>query len=295
MSYKVPILLITFNRPDHVRASLSEIRKQRPEKLYVFQDGPREGRNDLNAILETRKVIEEMVDWSCELKTNYQEKNLGCGLGPYTAISWLLENEEYGVIMEDDIVAHPCFFSFMEDMLSRYKDDDRIGMVTGHNMQRFYSLSNSYYFTYRMDGTWGWGTWKRVWTDFQLDIPLEEDKFRTALWKFYNMPKPYVDRQIAFYQRWMRTEIDRHSYWDYQFDYYLMQKGYLNIRPNSCLTSNIGTIGEATHNFPQSDRYLMEVNEKLYNPIIHPKYVMIDFIERLRIMSRTIKVFLSGK
>ena len=38
-----PVLLITFNRPDHVRRVLSAIREARPAALYVFQDGAREG------------------------------------------------------------------------------------------------------------------------------------------------------------------------------------------------------------------------------------------------------------
>lgn len=264
--YDIPILLITFNRAEHTRRVLNEIKKQKPKKFYVFQDGVRTGRPDDVAKCEAvRKTIEQMVDWSCELYTNYSQENLGCGRGPYTAISWLLENEEYGIILEDDILPHALFFDYMEDALHRYKDEERVGMVTGHNYERHYSRSNSYYFTYPMTGTLGWGTWRRVWKDYDFDIPYNYEAFDRALWKYYGMPKPCREDLHSRYGRWLAE--DRSTFWDCQFYYYLMLHGYLNVRPNSCLTNHEGYDDDAVHmKGASTPRYYMDIHADRLTP-----------------------------
>lgn len=83
---------------------------------------------------KTRKTILNAIDWDCEMKTLFQEGNLGRGKGVFTAISWLFENEERGIILEDDCVVNSSFFRFMEEMLERFKEDQRIGMVAGSNL-----------------------------------------------------------------------------------------------------------------------------------------------------------------
>ena len=43
MEMKIPVLLITFNRPEHTRRTIDALRVQQPSLMYVFQDGPRAG------------------------------------------------------------------------------------------------------------------------------------------------------------------------------------------------------------------------------------------------------------
>ena len=47
-SYKtdVAVLILFFNRPDHLGKVFDEVRKARPSKLFLYQDGPR-GERDL--------------------------------------------------------------------------------------------------------------------------------------------------------------------------------------------------------------------------------------------------------
>ena len=57
-----PILLITFNRPDHTRQTLQRILEARPRDLYIFQDGARKGNaNDALKCQQVRDVINELV------------------------------------------------------------------------------------------------------------------------------------------------------------------------------------------------------------------------------------------
>lgn len=286
MEYNIPILLITFNRPENVKVVLNEIRKLQPKQLFIAQDGPRENRpEDISLCQEVRDTVNEMVDWPCEMNTLFSPQNLGCGQGPVAAMDWFFKNVEYGIILEDDINPHPLFFPFMKDLLIRYKDDKRIGMVCGHNLQRAYYGKKSYHFTNTMAGTLGWGTWRRVWQDFKWDIPFNSEELDNALKEYYHMPKVLRNRTIKNYSNWLAGT--RSDCWDYQWDYYLALHGYLNARANSCLTSHEGNDG--THNYCNPN-YLMEVDETLFNSISHPKYTRIHTIIRLKMYYKALRV-----
>lgn len=98
---QVPILLITFNRPDHTRKVLERILEANPKDLYIFQDGAREGNeNDTIRCQQVRDVIAELV--GCDKLIDGQQTlhstrytlhfygspvNLGCGPGPMTALN----------------------------------------------------------------------------------------------------------------------------------------------------------------------------------------------------------------
>ena len=84
----VPVLLICFNRPNYVAKMLNSLRKCKVSKLYVFKDGPRPNNvNDRRASEHIEDLI-DTIDWDCNLKTNYMQNNLGCGYGPFSAISF---------------------------------------------------------------------------------------------------------------------------------------------------------------------------------------------------------------
>lgn len=170
MAFRIPILLITFNRPDHVRRVLTEIRKQQPTELYICQDGAREGNeNDRIKCQEVRAVVTELVDWPCELHTLYQPQNLGCGPGPATGISWFFEKVEQGIVMEDDCLPHPDFFGYCEELLDRYKEDERIMYISSTLYIDKWHCDGSYGFSHYMM-TGAWASWSRAWKGFDLDL-----------------------------------------------------------------------------------------------------------------------------
>ena len=292
--FQTPILLITFNRPVHTRRVLTEILKQEPQALYVCQDGSREGNeNDRIKCQEVRDVIDELIsiytkkNKHFKLHTLYQPVNLGCGPGPAAGITWFFEHVEQGIILEDDIVPHPLFFSYCAELLERYKNDERIGMIAGHNYFRKYSRFHSYYFTFDTEGTLGWATWRRVWKGYDFNVAYDAHNYNLALQQYMYMPRLYRHRMLAHFNEVLSGS--RHDRWDYQWEYFLQMHGYLNIKPNSCLTSHEGNDSEATHHYDSSN-YAMDVNELKFTILDHPRYVCLDWRERLRVYNRTLRL-----
>ena len=58
----VAVLILFFNRPEPLSAVFEQVRKARPSKLFLYQDGAR-GEKDMPGILACRKVVEEN-DWN---------------------------------------------------------------------------------------------------------------------------------------------------------------------------------------------------------------------------------------
>ena len=77
----VPVLILFFNRPQQLSQVFEQVRKARPSKLFLYQDGPR-GERDLPGIKACREVVDQ-IDWECEVHRKYQEKNYGCDPSEY--------------------------------------------------------------------------------------------------------------------------------------------------------------------------------------------------------------------
>lgn len=266
---KTPILLITFNRPEHTRKVLSAIREAKPRDLFIAQDGAREGnQNDIEQCLQVRKVISEMVDWDCNLHTRFSEVNLGCGPGPATAISWFFNYEEKGIIIEDDSVPNTDFFSYADEMLNRYADDSSIMAIGSMNVDRHKWGDGSYYFSRMNRNLCAWATWKRAWnlTDlYMTDVSLYQ--LNRAL-KHYGCD--IIERE---YWKDKLREIHKdgagNASWDMQFFITIWLRHGKGIIPNVNLSSNIGTIGEATHSM-QKGNIIDNVPTSPIFPIKHP-------------------------
>ena len=129
----VPVLLLFFSRPEQFKLVFEQVKKARPSQLFLYQDGPREGReDDIKGIKECRKIAEN-IDWECEVKRLYQEKNYGCDPSEYISQKWAFSYVDKCIVLEDDDVHSISFFSFCKEMLDKYENDTRIGLISGFN------------------------------------------------------------------------------------------------------------------------------------------------------------------
>lgn len=120
--YNIPILLIIFKRKNVALKTLESIKTAKPAKLYISGDGARPNvKGEKEKVEETRKAVLEAIDWECDVKTLFSENNQGCCDGVYNAINWLFENEEYGIIVEDDCMLKASFLGLQKKCLKSIK------------------------------------------------------------------------------------------------------------------------------------------------------------------------------
>jgi hypothetical protein len=269
--FDVPVLLIVFNRPDLALKVLNSIKAVKPKKLYIGADGPRLNKAGEDKICqETRESILQAVDWDCEVKTLFQKENLGSGLAPATAISWFFEQEEMGIILEDDCVPVESFFHYSRNLLNLYKDDLRVMHISGFNDQDEIQRGNaSYYFSYFPCG-WGWATWKRAWKFHKLRPENVDQEFRDKL-----ISKAFYNNHKAA-EAWLKhMYYNLGNAWDYQWDYAIWQHDALCITPNISLIKNVGFDERATHTSDFMEGYT-DVKVGNIDEIIHPEQMVPD-------------------
>lgn len=238
-----PVLLIAFNRPDTTQKVFDRIRDAKPKKLYVSVDGPRLDKNDEERLCDEVKRLVKIVDWQCESFYLFNEKNLGAEVTVSSAISWVLEKEEFVIVLEDDIIAPKSFFYFMQEMLLKYRNNPQIAMVSGCNPTPIKLPDNKdYLFCIYGHTGGGWGTWKRVWEKFDLYINDFDDKLKPDfLNKISNsISEKKNNREFFLRMKHMGPGVNT---WDCCWYYLRLTNELLSVIPRVNLTSNIGVYG----------------------------------------------------
>jgi len=279
--FDVPILLIFFARPQQFQKVFEQIKLIKPRTLFLYQDGPRFGReDDIAAIKECRKIVEE-IDWDCDLHKKYQIDNFGCDPSEYIAQKWAFSIADRCIILEDDDVPSQSFFYFCKELLEKYKDDERINMICGMNNTGIsHHIEESYLFSTSGSIT-GWASWKRV-----VDTWDDSYNFLSENKSIYDLRKNYVNKIDVnhFLKNCIKHKASGKVHYESILSSSALLNSRLNIVPTKNLISNIGVTENATHSvsnikmLPKGIRIIF--NMKTYEiefPLKHPKYVLEDY------------------
>ncbi|WP_115719140.1 nucleotide-diphospho-sugar transferase [Gallaecimonas mangrovi] len=271
MSFKTPVLFLVFNRLDTTQQVFQRIREIKPIQFYIACDGARENKSSEKKDIEkVRQYILENIDWHCEVKTLFREQNLGCKLAVSSAIDWFFENEEQGIILEDDCLPSKSFFYFCQENLEQYKNDLRIWHVAGYRYPGLKKISKSYDFS-RFTQVWGWASWRSRWKHY--DVTLEKYK-----------KHPNILRDLSFFEQkdanqsradvLSRVVDGEINTWDYQWNFCVRINNGLAIRPSQNLVRNIGFNEQATHTFDEELSIVNNQELEIEFPLSHPEFIM---------------------
>ena len=257
-----PILLLVFNRPFETKKLIKRLSNFKPKKIYVFSDGPR--RNSKLDIVKCNEVkkIAENLSWKCEIKKKYLKKNLGCKKAVSKGISWFFKNEVNGIILEDDCIPSKDFFDFCSWCLKKFKNDNRIGSITGNNfLNNQISIKNSYYFS-KYAHCWGWATWRNRWSLYDIKISFW-NKWKKTI-NFENLFNTELEKSywLKIFNKVKKNELDS---WAYTWNLCLWYYGKLVVTPKFNLVKNIGYGKNATRTYVKGNNLSYKV-KKLKKP-----------------------------
>lgn len=268
-----PILLLGFNRPKLLRGLVAILAKVQPPKLYLAVDGPRPEREGEAEACAACAAVLDHLDWSCEVRKLVRTENLGCRLGVTDAIDWFFSQEEEGIILEDDCWPDPSFLRFATELLERYRDDPRVGIISGNNHYGFISDPKASYRFTNSVLIWGWATWRRAWKLNKPDL----ESFRTTgpdIIRRANQTR----RMRIMASRFLKDVLKNRSTWDVSWMLSLQSHGLMSIMPRCNLVSNEGcgkAGGTHTDGFAY-DHYLFVRTAPMPFPLVHPVSVERD-------------------
>lgn len=302
----IAVLILFFNRPQQLGQVFEQVRRARPSRLFLYQDGPR-GECDMPGILACREVVSH-IDWECEVHTLYQEKNYGCDPSEYISQKWAFSMADKCIVLEDDDVPSVSFFHFCREMLDRYEHDERITMISGFNVdEQTTDVAEDYFFTTNFS-IWGWASWRRVVDQWDEHYTWMDDPQTVSDLNHIIRERGYRD---DFMEMCRRHRAQGKAFYETIFWSHLLLSNGLCIVPRQNLINNLGATADSTHfggtleTLPKAyrriftmQRYEMEVYKPMDNgqrttdngqqlPTVgglrHPRYV----VEHLPYRKRT--------
>ena len=279
-----PVIFLVFNRPASTARVFARIRAARPSRLFIVADGPRPDRlDDAEKCRQVRALIEEGIDWPCEVVRDYSEVNLGCGRRVASGITSAFKQTEEAIILEDDCLPDPSFFRFCTELLEKYRNEPRVGMISGSHHQLTSVREGESYYLCRYGNIWGWATWRRAWQKFDHSMS-EWPQWRDSgcLERFF----PDKKVQEFWRQTWNRAAADCHDTWDYQWTFCYISHGMLGILPKVMLIENIGFGPEATHTNAPGMKTGVSQSEPMSFPLLHPESIEPDLAAEERTSRR---------
>lgn len=263
---KTPVALLIFNRPETTARVFEVVRRARPPILLLVADGARlNSPGEIERIAAVRAIVEQ-VDWPCEMLKNYSNTNLGCKQRVSSGLDWIFQTVEKAIILEDDCLPHATFFQFCEELLEKYKDDERIMHISGNNFQFYHKQGESSYYFSRYAHVWGWASWRRAWQHYDVQMKRwsgveSKDVF---LRDFAN------PAEKRFWKvKWDEVCANRIDTWDFQWAFACMAQKSLSIVPNVNLVSNIG-FGLNSTNTSRVSNLADIPNVAMTFPLVHP-------------------------
>ena len=272
----VPVRINVWTRPESQRAQFEVLKQARPSTLFLVSDG---GRNEgeWDVIYQNRRIFDDEIDWECTIYKLYEDHNNGLYTMSKKGREFIWSKVDRCIFLEDDQIPSVSYFRYCAELLEKYKDDERVEMVCGHNPHVTYddALPYDYYFTENGWSIWGIATWKRC--DNNKDFPFDyaNNKYIKRCLK-ENLNDFWYKKVVGYCEGKL---VDNHRPGG---EYYHAINSALfhrmSIMPTKNMIKNIGYKG-AHVNFEKKDKLPVYFGSKTYEiefPIKHPKYVIDD-------------------
>lgn len=288
--FDIAVAIFIFTREKAVEV-IKRIAEVRPSKIYILGDN---GRNEDERVkvAKVRKLVEEAIDWECEVVKNYSDENRGVFANIGLGAKWVFEREEKAIFLEDDNLPEVTFFEYCKQMLNLYQDDTRVLWVCGTNYLGQYKPQDgsSYVFTKHLLPC-GWASWSDKFIKF-YDVNLnycdDEVMLSRVEKQYYNkrLYKQYKKSWMSEYRRTINGE--RPISWDYHIDFAIKLNGLYGISPCNNQIKNIGVDEHSIHGgtnlnsimtrrFTGMDSYPMDF------PLKHPVAILPDEVYEKKI------------
>lgn len=242
MNMTSPILLFVYDRPDHVRRTVTALQYNflsSLSDLIVFSDGA--------ASLSKREKVDEVRSYLKSITgfrsvvIHHRLQNYGLAKSIIEGVTQILSEYDRLIVLEDDMVTSPFFLTYMNDALERFAEDERVISVHGWRFPTDNVLPEAF-FLHGAD-CWGWGTWARGWRLFNSNgKELLDEIDRRKLRKVFDVNGTYP------YSKMLEDQIKGlNNSWAIRWYASAFLAGKLTLYPGRSLVHNIGNDSSGTH------------------------------------------------
>ncbi len=235
-----------YKRPGKLKASIQAL-QENPEcvsmDIIFFADGYK-GEHDKQGVLDTRAYIDSLTGFKNVYK-HYRDRNFSTGPNFHTGLTYLSQNYDRFVIVEDDLVVTPNYIKFLLDGLDFYKNERSVFCVTGFcfplkiNNYPYDSIIANRFCSY------GWASW----ADRVKDVIWDKQGLSNLIRTSPNFKSRLNSEGMDLY-RMVKKEINGAiSTWDIQMQVHVSEHRLKVVYPIISKGTNIGFDQESTNTF----------------------------------------------
>jgi len=265
------VAFLIYRRPDLTARVFEAIAAARPQRLLIVADGPKDEAD--RAKCEAARRVTERIDWPCEVLRNYADVNMGCRRRVASGLDWVFGQVEEAIILEDDCLPNATFFPYCQELLARFRDDTRVGHISGWNLGRETGRAEASYRFSLYTTIWGWATWRRAWKAYDVGMKawpaLKADGWHHDIF-------PSRDEASFFEAYWDDIYQGKIDTWDAQWLLANLMQRQCAVRPNRNLIANIGFRPDGSHATDASQPYAVVPSEAMAFPLDHPSTLVVD-------------------
>ncbi|MFD1257417.1 sugar transferase [Mucilaginibacter terrae] len=242
MQNLAPIALFVYNRPDHMRRTLSYLQKNElaaESCLFIFSDGAKTGPDEAK-IAEIRQQAKLVTGFKL-VKVIERKVNVGLANSIISGVTQLVN--EYGkvIVFEDDLLSSPYTLEYFNEALGRYANQPEV-MHIGAYMYDLKTPGLPQTFFYRAATSWGWATWARAWKNFEPDIDVLMPQFDKR--KIHEFS---IEGTMNFWKQMQQFKSGKNNSWAIRWYASIFLKNGLTLNPAKSLIQNIGHDGSGRH------------------------------------------------
>ena len=233
----LPVLILGYLRFDGISQILKSCSHAGISEVYLAVDGGKDGQALSEQEEELQKVYDLAFTLSISLNVRRRSSNAGLAVGVIEGITWFFQHEEFGVVLEDDLLISPQFFDFIAEAHSKFENSTDIAVISGNN---YFALeSNTAITACHYPLIWGWATWRDVWLDFMSSLESSLD------------PKFSRQASLVVNSFWF-TAANQSRFgivdsWAMSFAHHFKMTNRICISPPQNLVSNNGADSVAIH------------------------------------------------
>ncbi len=261
------IVLFIYDRPQCTEKVLESLKRNHIDELYVFQDGLGEQTNKRAWELNT-KIINR-IDW-CKVNYEKSEYKASClDAQIIYGINKVFQEKEEVIVIEDDCVISNDCIDFFYKCFETYRDNRKVISIDAYLEP--IAIPDSYKLPVIAAGapsSWGWGTWKNRWEEFQRDYEIIK--------RIGNAMKEYGRfNDFGYPIKNILTEYWLLGTWDLWWSINVLVREGISIRPTYNKIHNIGFENPGTHTSGESF-WVVPICDKTMSGDIFPKEIEIE-------------------
>ncbi|MCA5004210.1 glycosyltransferase family 2 protein [Sphingobacterium bovistauri] len=243
MSMLAPIIIFTYNRPQHTRRMLGALEKAdlaQESNVFIFSDGAKNA-DAVDDVNKVRAIIAE--PWNFKNITIIErERNIGLAENVINGVSEVIERYGKVIVLEDDLQISKVGLRFFNDALDTYENEEKVMEISGfmYPVKDADKLAETFFF--RVANSWGWATWARAWNKYNANIDeLIADFDKDKIKRFS------IDHTENFWKQVQDFKAGKINSWAIRWYLTLFNNDGLTLYPRQSIIQNMGTDGSGTH------------------------------------------------